>query len=157
MELYPVDETKDNVIDATGVINEDGLLARYYNASVQKDTVDPDHKTYVYYFSHPVADTEERMAENGAFHTGDVGYWLNHFTTTYERPWQQEDYDLGEVMSSYLVNFASTSDPNGTDSNGNALPEWKDIAQTDGISYMSFDTDAEWTTMDADKSEFWTE
>ena len=58
MELYPVDETKDNVIDATGVINEDGLLARYYNASVQKDTVDPDHKTYVYYFSHPVADTE---------------------------------------------------------------------------------------------------
>lgn len=60
-------------------------------------------------------------------------------------------------MSSYLVNFASTSDPNGTDSNGNALPEWKDIAQTDGISYMSFDTDAEWTTMDADKSEFWTE
>ena len=60
-------------------------------------------------------------------------------------------------MSSYLVNFATTADPNGNDSDGNALPEWKDVAQTEGVSYMNLDDDAQFITMDAEKAALWAE
>lgn len=150
MALYPIDESAEDVIDVAKQINFDSMISGYFTAAVAKNTGDSAHKTYIYNFSRVVPDTPERMAANGAFHTGDVGYWLNHFTTTYERPWEQTDYDLGKLMSSYIVNFVTTGNPNG-----NGLFDWKDVASTDTISYLGLGDTIEWIEMDADKNAFW--
>ena len=31
---------------------------------------------------------------------------------------------MGKIPSSYLINFATTGDPNGTTADGKTLPEW---------------------------------
>lgn len=155
LNLYPADDTAEDVMDIANEVNFDSMISGYYYAASEKNAGDNAHKTYIYNFSRVVPDTQERMDANGAFHTGDVGYWLNHFTTTYVRPWSDTDYELGNVMSDYLVNFAKTGDPNGMGSDQKQLPEWKDVASTENIAYLDLGDQIQWVEMDADKAEFW--
>jgi len=53
-----------------------------------------------------------------AFHSSDLYYVFNTLHTT-ERPWEDADQRLADVMSSYWANFAATGDPNGA-----GLPAW---------------------------------
>jgi para-nitrobenzyl esterase len=78
---------------------------------------------YVYMFArvHPYAPgirfADHDPATVGAYHTGDVPYWLgtldslNLFRTT--RVWTDADRRLSEVMSDAIVAFATRGDPNG--------------------------------------------
>jgi para-nitrobenzyl esterase len=81
--------------------------------------------TYVYQFGHVPPDKPD-FPNYGAFHTSEVPYAL-HTLHTWNRPWQQLDRDLENIMSSYWVNFAKTGNPNG----GN-LPEWKSYDKKTG-------------------------
>ena len=54
-------------------------------------------------------------------------------------------------MSSYIVNFAKTGNPNGEN-----LPEWKDVSATAGISYLDIDDEIKFVEMNPDKADFWT-
>ena len=57
----------------------------------------------------------------GAYHAAEIQYAFNNVGA---RPWATDvDRRLGDQMSSYWVNFATTGDPNGV-SNGKALPKW---------------------------------
>ena len=147
---YPFDHEAEDVYDIAEQINFDSLLAGYYYAATQKNAVDTEHTVYLYNFSRVVPDTEARMKEHGAFHTADVGYWLNHFTDSYPRDWSEIDYKLGDVMSSYLVNFAKTGNPNGE-----GLPVWTASTETDGISYLDLGDTVQWIEMDEAKSNLW--
>jgi para-nitrobenzyl esterase len=72
------------------------------------------NKAWLYYFSH-VPPGEPNF---GAFHSAEFGYCLK--TLKYwNRPFQEWDQQLAEIMSSYWVNFAKTGNPNGE-----GLPEW---------------------------------
>jgi para-nitrobenzyl esterase len=73
---------------------------------------------YLYQFSHVPPD-KPNFPNYGAFHTSEVPYAL-HTLHTWQRPWQQLDKDIENMMSSYWVNFAKTGNPNGA-----GLPEWK--------------------------------
>lgn len=115
------------------------MMEGYYTAAVAKNASDPEHKTYVYYFSHPVPDQNSELAS--AFHTGDVSYWLNYYSSTSNRPWTDVDYALGEAMSNYLVNFATTGDPNGE-----GLPVWTDTDSAGEFTYMEFGETPEMVT-----------
>jgi para-nitrobenzyl esterase len=75
-------------------------------------------KSYLYQFSHVPPD-KPNFPNYGAFHTSEVPYVL-HNLHTWNRPWQQLDKDLENILSSYWVNFAKTGNPNGAN-----LPEWK--------------------------------
>ncbi len=148
LELYPAGE---NALDAAKSVNNDKTISSYYTVAQEKNSNDADHRSYVYFFRHPVPDTPERMEKYGAFHTGDVGYWLNNFTKLYPRNWTDTDKKIGDEMSSYLVNFAKTGDPNGGD-----LPEWKDVASTSEISYLDIGDEIKFVEMNPDKADFWT-
>jgi para-nitrobenzyl esterase len=72
---------------------------------------------YLYYFDRvPPPRTGE--APLGAVHTAEIVYFRNDLETV-GRPWMREDRELADTMSSYLVNFASTGNPNAM-----RLPKW---------------------------------
>jgi para-nitrobenzyl esterase len=72
---------------------------------------------YLYYFTRkPPARAGETPL--GAVHTSDIVYFRNTLDTV-DRPWTPQDRKLSDVMSSYLVNFATTGNPNGA-----GLPNW---------------------------------
>ena len=84
----------------------------YFWASIQTKT--GKNKAWLYYFSH----VPPGLPDFGAFHSSEFGYALK--TLKYwDRPFQEWDHQLAEMMSSYWVNFARTGNPNGE-----GLPEW---------------------------------
>lgn len=148
--LYPVVDGDYESVMAE--VNASANATEYYLATLGKQKGDSEHKNYIYYFDHVISDTEERMEAYGAFHTSDVGYWTNHFTDLYDRGWTDLDRKLGDMMSGYLVNFATTGNPNGT-----GLPEWKAIEETSTVSYMHLGDTSEFVELDQTKSDFWIE
>ena len=102
-----------------------------YQATLRQQAQSYDGKVYIYNFSHMMPYKHNLY---GTTHTSDVPYFLNVFTDFRKEYWTQEDFLLGDVMSGYLVNFASTGDPNSA-----GLPEWNE--STGSWDYMNLDTD----------------
>jgi para-nitrobenzyl esterase len=96
------------------------VLPSYWLASFSK------HPSYLYHFSHVPPD-KPNFPNYGAFHTSEVPYSL-HTLKKWQRAWQQTDWNLENVISSYWVNFAKTGNPNGA-----GLPEWKSYQKETGI------------------------
>jgi para-nitrobenzyl esterase len=71
---------------------------------------------YEYYFS-------KENGELGTLHSGEMIYAYRNVPRTSN--YNQSDYDLEMIMSSYWLNFVKYGNPNGTASNGKQLPEWK--------------------------------
>ncbi len=97
-------------------------------------------KTYLYLFSHVMPGAKDW----GAFHTSDIPYWLNVIPLSRTDYWQQEDVDLSNAMSAYLVNFCNTGDPNGSD-----LTVWD--ANMGDYSYMWFNSGSQMEKLSVDK------
>jgi para-nitrobenzyl esterase len=74
---------------------------------------------YVYYFDHRTPATPE-----GATHGAEMAYVFGNLDTRLGPP-SAADLALSQRMSSYWVNFAKTSDPNGPD-----LPSWPVFNET---------------------------
>ncbi|MEK9750116.1 MAG: carboxylesterase family protein [Flavobacteriaceae bacterium] len=67
-----------------------------------------------------------------AFHTAEVPYALATLDKV-DRPWEESDYSLSDVMTSFWTNFAKTGDPNGPE-----LPQW-DAFSSSNSKVMYFD------------------
>jgi para-nitrobenzyl esterase len=72
---------------------------------------------YVYRFTRKVPGYGE-YAKYGAFHGGEEFYSFDNLKFA-NRPWQNTDYELASIMSTYWVNFVKAGNPNGE-----GLPEW---------------------------------
>ena len=66
----------------------------------------------------------------GTFHSCDLWFFFETLAKCW-RPFDGHHYDLARQISSYFVNFVKTGDPNGVDSNGNKLPQWKPYVADD--------------------------
>ena len=55
----------------------------------------------------------------GAWHSSDLWYWFGTLGNSW-RPMEQRDYELSDLMTDYLTNFAKTGNPNG-----NGRPTWE--------------------------------
>jgi para-nitrobenzyl esterase len=74
-------------------------------------------RAYLYFFSHAPPNPNSKTL--GAYHAAEIAYVFNNLSRL-NRPFQDADYQLGEAMSGYWVNFATTGDPNGR-----GLPKWR--------------------------------
>jgi para-nitrobenzyl esterase len=71
----------------------------------------------------------------GAYHSVEQVYFYNNLDAR-PRPYAAADYMLADVTSSYLVNFATSGDPNQGPRGG--LPDWPAFAATgEQVMYMS--------------------
>ena len=86
---------------------------------------------YEYYFS-------RENKEIGTNHSGEMVYAYRNVPKT--KNYEAYDYELEEIMSSYWLNFIKYGNPNGKDTNGNALPEWKTSSQSNGLLMEFGDT-----------------
>jgi para-nitrobenzyl esterase len=99
-------------------------------------------KAYMYFFNRvpPYYDYQRNYLEAtdprtaGAYHTLEQVYLYNTLDR-WPRPYTEVDRRLADIGSTYLVNFATSGDPNRpttTTAAGNALPYWPSFAATDG-------------------------
>jgi para-nitrobenzyl esterase len=78
-----------------------------------------DSPVFAYYFTHrPAYPKQPPFSGWGVPHTAELFYVFQHFARSWN--WTDADRRLGELVSSYWVNFARTGDPNGP-----ALPVWQ--------------------------------
>ena len=74
----------------------------------------------------------------GTNHSGEMIYAYHNVPRN--KHYDSRDYELEEIMSSYWLNFIRTGNPNGSDSVGNPLPEWKESSECDGLVMELGDT-----------------
>ena len=96
-----------------------------------KTVVAQGRPVYEYYFS-------RENGEIGTNHSGELIYAYRNVPRT--KNYTARDYELEEIMSSYWLNFVKYGNPNGKDTNGNDLPEWKTSAESNGLLMEFGDT-----------------
>jgi para-nitrobenzyl esterase len=107
-------------------------------------------KAYTYYWDHALPGPD--ADKYGAFHTSEVPYVFNSLAKS-DRPFVDADRHIAELMSSYWVNFAATSDPNGK-----GLPHWPAVSEKPGMTMELGDTNTPISVAgDKAKEEFFTE
>lgn len=60
----------------------------------------------------------------GTFHSADLWFFFETLAKGW-RPFTGKHYDLARQMSNYLVNFISSGNPNGKETNEEDMPEWE--------------------------------
>ncbi len=96
-----------------------------------KTVVAQGRPVYEYYFS-------RENKEIGTNHSGELIYAYKNVPRT--KNYTERDYELEEIMSSYWLNFVKYGNPNGNDTKGNKLPEWKDSFESGGLLMEIGDT-----------------
>jgi para-nitrobenzyl esterase len=76
---------------------------------------------YTYFWNHVLPGPD--AAAYGAFHTSEVPYALNSLSRS-DRPFDESDRRIADLMSSYWANFAITGNPNGK-----GLPRWASVRE----------------------------
>jgi para-nitrobenzyl esterase len=104
------------------------LFGQYY------DEINTEGNVYVYLFSH---FTPGRNSEYyWAWHSSELWYTFGSLRDIPEqRDWEDWDYELADIMTSYWSNFMKTGDPNG-----DGLAEWLP-STSEQIAYMEFGDD----------------
>ena len=112
LELFPA-ESPEQLAETQAMMSTLFFgLQNYTWAKMQSEKGQKD--AYMYFFTR-VPPGEPNY---GAFHSAEFSYAL-HTLRNWNRPFEQADYDLEKIMSSYWLNFVKTGNPNGE-----GLPEW---------------------------------
>lgn len=75
----------------------------------------------------------------GTFHSVDLWFFFETLAKCW-RPFVGRHYDLARQMTNYICNFIKTGNPNGNDSDGTPLPEWKPFCDETPVE-MRFTSD----------------
>jgi para-nitrobenzyl esterase len=86
---------------------------------------------YLYYYNYVMPGENSRS--DGAFHTSEVPYFLDHLSDSRASYWTGTDRRLADMMSNYLVNFAKTGNPNGSAGPG----VWGSVRESGGYLLLN--------------------
>ncbi|MBQ4226175.1 MAG: carboxylesterase family protein [Oscillospiraceae bacterium] len=95
---------------------EIGVKTAFLSESAMADT-----KPCYYYRFIPDIPGEDNP---GTFHSCDLWFFFETLAKC-TRPYEGRHYDIARQICDYWANFIRSGDPNGSDLNGNKLPEWK--------------------------------
>ncbi len=125
----------------------ENMLGQHNALAKDRNNLRDGTETFVYLFERevPLATTGSNQAM-GPQHSYELYYFTGNFSTVSGREWTETDYELGEKMLAYLVNFCKNGNPNGED-----MAEW--IANTGNYHYMNFADAAQSKLLDADKAQ----
>lgn len=101
-----------------GSTSED-MMAPFMNSMSRKWGKVQDLNSYIWYFNHKLPGDN-----NGAWHSSDLWYFFGTLDNSW-RPNTDKDYELSNIMVSYLTNFAKFGNPNG-----DGLPLWQSIKES---------------------------
>jgi para-nitrobenzyl esterase len=104
---------------ATATVAQDQILSDFGAASDRITAgllARQGHPAWVYNFDRAAPRSDP--VNVGAFHYSELAYVFGT-QNTIDRPWEDTDCQLSNVMSSYWVRFAESGSPNGAE-----LPEW---------------------------------
>ena len=125
----------------------ENMLGQHNARAKDRNNLRDGTETFVYLFERevPLATTGSNQAM-GPQHSYELYYFTGNFSIVSGREWTETDYELGEKMLAYLVNFCKNGNPNGED-----MTEW--IANTGNYHYMNFADAAQSKLLDADKAQ----
>jgi para-nitrobenzyl esterase len=114
LKLYPSDNAEQVLAAQKASARDQSLVS--INVWAKTKTKLGKAPVFTYYFTH--AQPGEFKEKFGAFARSEEPYFFNNLGKI-SRPWDATDRKLADTMSSYLVNFVATGDPNGK-----GLPAW---------------------------------
>ena len=145
LTAYPVENDSEVAAQIRASALDNLNILSYYLGRVR--SIKGKSPTYIYFFTHVMPGP--RSSVHGVFHTADVPYSFNFFSPLRAEYWTDLDYDIGDKMSNYLVNFIMTGNPNGK-----GLSEWPAWKQGK-IQYMELGDTFFFRSMEKEKTEFW--
>ena len=116
MRLFTKPATKESIA-AEGKMHSIGFAVRAASALNEEKGVAQPLYTYTFDAEIPGWD------HPGTFHSVDLWFFFETLAKCW-RPFTGKHYDLARQMCDYWVNFIRTGDPNGQDSQEQALPAW---------------------------------
>lgn len=123
LKLYPGNNDSEALISA---VKSDTIHSFAWHmhtwAELQNQT--GKSKAYYYCFDH-TQPGPKAMHKLGAYHTSEIAYFYRNLSKT-GLSYRSNDKKLSDIMSSYLLNFARTGNPNGE-----GLPEWENYHDCD--------------------------
>ena len=117
LALYPVNEENvkaqyNDVLSGTWFAYSHDLWSRYMAAE--------GRPVYQYYFN----KENPGLSTN---HAGELPYFYGNLDTN-PRNYDEADYEVSDIIMSYIVNFCKSGDPNGA-----GLPGWPDFSQDETL------------------------
>ncbi|HLJ45634.1 MAG TPA: carboxylesterase family protein [Bryobacteraceae bacterium] len=114
LKLYPF-TTDEQAAEAHYTSSRDSGMGWQMRTWVRMQSRNGKAPAFLYYFTRvppgPVG------AKYHAYHAAEIQYVFGNLRS--DRPWEDADRKLSDVMSSYWANFAATGNPNGK-----GLPKW---------------------------------
>lgn len=129
LEYFSHPATKESIA-REGEIHTIGFAIRA--AARMNQQAGTKQKLYAYNFDASIPGWDQP----GTFHSVDLWFFFETLAKCW-RPFTGVHYDLARQMCDYWVNFIRNGDPNGTDSQGNALPPWPELEAKDSV-WMTF-------------------
>lgn len=116
--IYRSTDDIEATIESLRLRSEQQGLQNMLNAAYLS-VKNPEANFYPYFFSHWTPGRSEEI--RWAWHSSDLWYWFDSMRdVAHQRDWEEYDWLLGDICSSYWANFAANGDPNGE-----GLPVWE--------------------------------
>lgn len=114
LKIYPAGSSDQDATASYFAALRDEQFGWNARMWARTETQTGHHRAYRYYFSRVPPGRGSRL---GAFHGSEMAYVFENYP--FRIYYQNEDRQLGEIISTYWVNFARTGDPNSA-----GLPNW---------------------------------
>ncbi|MCR4790403.1 MAG: carboxylesterase family protein [Treponemataceae bacterium] len=117
IKKYPAEDKKQAIVQYDKIFGANAFGYSHYmwgKAAMQNNV-----NVYQFFFT----------KENGGIssnHSGELMYSYRNVPRG-TKNYDESDFKLEEIMSSYWINFAKSGNPNGSDTKGNPLPEWPSL------------------------------